>query len=398
MAKKRAARSVGAPAAPAQAKTIGSATTDAVVAYRPFSLQDGLAAGFLSLVTLVAYWPALRGGLLWDDTAHVTRPELRSLRGLGRIWSELGATQQYYPLLHSAFWVEHRIWGDRVLGYHLTNLVLHVAAALLVVMIVRRLSLPGAWLAGFVFALHPVFANSVAWISEQKSTLSAVFYLGSALAYLYFDRDRWRTEYFLALGLFVLALLTKTVTATLPAALLVVFWWKRGRLDWKRDVYPLLPWFALGAAAGLFTAWVERKFIGAEGPDFTLSLLERCLVAGRVIWFYFGKLVWPQDLVFIYPHWTIDPGVWWQYLFPLGALALLAMLCLVARRRRGPLAAFLFFIGTLFPVLGFLNVYPFVYSYVADHFQYLASLGLIVPLAAGTTLRRNGLDFPANSV
>jgi tetratricopeptide (TPR) repeat protein len=337
-------------------------------------------------VILVAYWPALHGGFLWDDDAHVTQPALRSLHGLWRIWFEVGATQQYYPLLHSAFWMEHRLWGDAVFGYHLTNLFLHTGAAYLVVMIVRRLDLPGAWLAGFLFALHPVCVEAVAWISEQKSTLSAVFYLAAALTYLHFDRTRRTSQYFMALGLFVAALLSKTVTATLPAALLVVFWWKRGRLEWKRDVLPLLPWFALGAASGLFTAFVERKFVGAEGADYALTLGERCLLAGRVIWFYLGKLVWPANLTFIYSHWKIDSAQWWQYLFPLGVLAAAAVLWLVSKLRRGALAGFLFFVGTLFPVLGFFNVYPFVYAYVADHFQYLASLGIIIPVASGLTM------------
>ncbi|HTS51389.1 MAG TPA: tetratricopeptide repeat protein [Bryobacteraceae bacterium] len=351
-----------------------------------FSPRDFVTGALLVLATLLAYWPALGGGLIWDDAAHITRPELRSLTGLSRIWFELGATQQYYPLLHSAFWVEHRLWGGAVLGYHLANVLLHASAALLVVLIVRRLAIPGAWLAGFIFALHPVCVNAVAWISEQKSTLSAVFYLASALAYLHFDQTRRKTQYALALGLFVLALLAKTVTATLPAALLVVFWWRRGRLDWRRDVRPLIPWLLIGASAGLFTAWVERRFIGAVGPEFSLSLLDRCLLAGRVIWFYFAKLIWPGNLVFIYPHWTIDASIGWQYLFPFAVVVVAAALWSIARRWRGPLAGFLFFAGTLFPVLGFLNVYPFIYSYVADHFQYLASLGIIVPLSAAMAL------------
>jgi tetratricopeptide (TPR) repeat protein len=345
-------------------------------------------------VTLLAYLPAVRGGFLWDDDFHLTQPDLQSVEGLKRIWFEAGATQQFYPLLHSAFWVEHRLWGDSVVGYHLANILLHAAAACLVVAVVRRLALPGAWLAGLIFALHPVCVESVAWISEQKNTLSTIFYLGSALVYLRFDQDRRPSRYFLALGLFVLALLTKTVTATLPAALLVIFWWRRGRLSWRRDVRPLLPWFGLGATAGLLTSWVERTFIGARGADFTLNLLERGLLAGRVIWFYLGKLVWPADLIFIYPRWAIDATVWWQYLFPLGVLALVAGLGIVAQRQRGPLAraaaaglaGFLIFAGTLFPALGFINVYPFVFSYVADHFQYQASLGIIVPVAAGLTL------------
>jgi tetratricopeptide (TPR) repeat protein len=340
----------------------------------------------LFCATLLAYSPSLRGGLLWDDENHLTHPELQPLHGLWRIWFEIGATQQYYPLLHSAFWVEHRIWGDAVLGYHVANVALHATAALLVIAILRRLSLPGAWLAGFVFALHPVSVEAVAWMSEQKSTLSGVFYLCSALAYLHFDQTRRRRGYLLATGLFALALLSKTVTATLPAALLLVLWWKRGRLDWRRDGLPLLPWLALGGSAGIFTAWMERTSIGAQGPDFALTAIQRFLLAGRALWFYAGKLLWPANLMFTYPRWTLDAREWWQWLFPAGVAALGIALWLVARRHRGPMAGFLFFAGTLFPVLGFLNVYPFLFSFVADHFQYLASLGIVVPAACGLTM------------
>jgi tetratricopeptide (TPR) repeat protein len=343
---------------------------------------------------LAAYWPALRGGFLWDDDAHVSAAAMRSLHGLWRIWFDLGATQQHYPLLHSAFWMEHRLWGDAVLGYHLVNLSLHAAAACLVVLIVRRLALPGAWLAGLIFALHPVCVEAVAWISEQKSTLSGVFYLAAALVYLRFDQSRRRSHYLFAIALFICALLSKTVTATLPVALLVIFWWKRGRLDLRRDVRPLLPWFALGITAGLFTAWVERTYIGAHGADFAITPVARFLLAGRALWFYAAKLFWPVNLIFTYPRWNIDPAVWWQWLFPLATLAVAISFYLLAKNKatshqppttshggRSPLAAFLFFAGTLFPVLGFLNVYPFRFSWVADHFQYLACLGILVPVA-----------------
>ena len=171
--------------------------------------------------SVAAYWPALQGTLLWDDSGHVTPPELQSLQGFWRfwrIWVDRPATQQYYPLLHSAFWIEHQFWGDSVVGYHLTNVLLHALSACLVVMIVRTFRRPGAVLAGLIFALHPVCVEAVAWISEQKSTLSGVFYLSSALIYLRFEQARRKSLYFLALGLFILALLSKTVTATLPAA------------------------------------------------------------------------------------------------------------------------------------------------------------------------------------
>lgn len=348
-----------------------------------------LFGGLLLAVTWLAYLPALHGGMLWDDLAHVTAPALRSLHGLGRIWFELGATQQYYPTLHTAFWLEHRLWGDAVIGYHVVNVTLHVGAAWLFYAVLRELKMPAAWIAALLFALHPVGVESVAWISEQKNTLSLGFYLAAALAYLKFDRRRTPGRYLLASGFFLVALSTKSVTATLPAALLVVIWWRRGRLVWNKDWLPLLPWLVVGASAGLFTAWVERTVIGANGADYNLTFGMRVVLAGRALAFYLGKLLWPANLSFIYPHWTIDPAVWWQDLFPLGCLMALGFLFLRLPRRRGLLAALLCFSGTLFPVLGFFNLYPFAYSYVADHFQYHASLGIFALVAAGWSAWRD---------
>lgn len=347
-----------------------------------------LALAAIGLATVLAYSPALRGTFIWDDDAHVTSPELRSVEGLYRIWFELGATQQYYPLLHSAFWLEHKVWGDNVLGYHLANVFLHVAATCLAYLVLRKLRVPGALLAAAIFALHPVHVESVAWITEQKNTISAIFYLSAMLVYLGFDESRQRSTYLLALALFVLGLLSKTVTATLPAALLVIFWWQRGTITWRRDVRPLVPFFVLGAVAGLFTAWVERNLIGAEGTSFDLSILQRGLLAGRDPWFYLSKLLWPRDLIFVYPRWDVDPTVWWQWLFPIATLSALAGCWCLRRQSRAPLAAALLFVGTLFPVLGFLNVYPFIYSFVADHFQYLASIAVIAIVSAGLALWR----------
>jgi Flp pilus assembly protein TadD len=345
----------------------------------------GLAALLIGLV-LLAYLPAMNGGPVWDDDAHLTRPELASWHGLARIWFELGATAQYYPLLHSAFWLERHLWADAVLGYHLTNVLLHGASALLLLMILRRLELPGAWLAAFLFALHPVHVESVAWMTEQKNTLSLLFYLAAALAYIEFDSTQRRSHYLVATGLFIAALLTKSVTATLPAALLLVIWWRRGRIDWKRDAVPLAPWFVLGISAGLVTAWVERRFVGAEGAAFTLTLADRVLLAGRIPWFYLGKLLWPANLMFVYPRWVLDVRAGYQWLFPVALAALVAALWMLRRRiGTGLLTGFLFFVGTLVPVLGFLNVYPFIFSFVADHFQYEASIGILVCAAWGLT-------------
>ncbi|MFL6542562.1 MAG: tetratricopeptide repeat protein [Chthoniobacterales bacterium] len=340
----------------------------------------------LLLLTLLAYQPAWHGQPIWDDEAHMTKPELRSLGGLARIWAEPGATQQYYPVVHSVFWIEHKLWGDAVLPYHLVNILVHVGVALLLVRLLRELALPGAWLAGAIFALHPVHVESVAWISELKNTLSGVCALGAAVIYLRFDESRRTKLYAAAFALFSLGVLAKTVIATVPAALLVVFWWQRDKLSWRRDILPLLPFFAAGLAASFVTIWMERTQIGAVGSDFQFSFVERCLIAGRAFWFYIAKLLWPAKLTFVYPRWQISAGAWWQYLFPFAAAALLALLWLVRRKMRWPLAATLIFGGMLVPAFGFVNVYPFIYSFVADHFQYLASTAMISLGAAGLTL------------
>lgn len=341
----------------------------------------------IAVAVFAAYLPALRGQFLWDDDGHVTRADLRSLGGLLRIWFEVGTTQQYYPVLHSAFWLEHRFWGDAPLGYHLVNLLQHAANACLFALVLRRLAVPGAWLAALLFALHPACVESVAWISEQKNTLSACFYLSAALAWLRFADDRRPQSYALATALFVLALLTKTVTASLPAALLVIAWWQRGRLDIRRDFLPLLPWFAAGAAMGLLTAHFESELIGAKGTAFELGAGARLLLAARVPWHYVASLVWPFDLSFVYPRWHVDATVWWQWLFPLATLVALSAAGWQARRGgRAWLATALLFGGTLFPVLGFVNVYPFLFSFVADHFAYLANLALFALAGAGVAL------------
>jgi len=322
---------------------------------------------------------------VWDDNAHLTRPDLQSTAGLWRIWFDVGATQQYYPATHSAFWLMHRLWGDATLGYHLVNILLHVCSALLLKAILSRLAVPGGLLAAVIFALHPVAVESVAWMTELKNTLSTVFYLSAALCYLRFDRRRRPLAYVAALLFFALALLSKSVTAVLPAAVLVVFWWQRGTIDWRRDALRLLPFFILGASYGLLTAWFERALNGARGIEFQLEPLDRLLVAGRAIWFYLSTLIWPSRLMFIYPKWRVDPTAWSQFLYPVGVVVVLAACWLMRRRSRAPLAGSLLYCGTLVPALGFFDVYPFRYTYVADHFQYLASAIVFAFAAASIT-------------
>ncbi len=382
--------------------------------------RDGAARGgvaispWLSVVALLAlvslvYWPTLGNGYVSDDLIYVQGiRELASLGGLRDIWCKLGTIPQYYPLVHASFWFEYRLWGLDPRGFHAMNLATHFLVTLLVWRTLSRLRVPGSWLAAAIFAVHPVQVESVAWASERKNLLSAAFALASMLAYLRFapfeappaNGDTRRTAigyYLLALALYLASLASKTVTVTTPAVLLVIRWWKTGRLAW-RDVRPLLPFLALGLPLACLTVWMERAHVGATGAAWNLGPIERILIAGRAVCFYLGKLAWPHPLGFVYPRWRVDSHAPWQWIFPTGVAAGLALLWTVRERvGRGPLAAGLMFVGMLFPALGFFDVYPFLYSFVADHYQYHASVAPIALTAATMAVasRRAGSGAPA---
>jgi tetratricopeptide (TPR) repeat protein len=373
----------------------------------------------LFILPLLAYLPVVRAGYIWDDDAYVTNNRtLHDLEGLYRIWFEPLSIPQYYPLVHTTYWIENQIWGLDPTGYHIVNVLLHIASVFLFWKLLTFLRLPGAWLAAAIFAVHPVMVESVAWITERKNVLSLCLALASMLCLLRFfsageseidhgsrnagkrgarKRDkgghrqasrevfpRW-IWYASALLLFAAALMSKTVVCTLPAVMLVIQWWKTGRisLGW---VAALLPFFLLGISLGLTTVWLEKHHVGAQGSEWSLGLVERGILAGRVLWFYAGKLVWPHPLIFFYPRWEIDAHSPWQYLFAAAFLGLLVVLWAVRNRiGRGALAAVMIFSGVLFPALGFIDVYPFRYSFVADHFQYHASLALIALFSGSIT-------------
>jgi tetratricopeptide (TPR) repeat protein len=341
---------------------------------------------------------------IWDDDAYVlNNVHLRSVEGLRSIWFEPGATPQYYPLVFTVFWVEYHLWGLDPVGYHLVNILLHGANALLLWSCLRRITLPGAFWAACLFAVHPVQVESAAWVTELKNLLSLFFYLLAFRAY-------WRgfgeggadaplrtgiVPWFTALGCFTLSLFSKTVSGSLPAAILLVRWWQTGRVRvW--ELLRLIPFFALALLLGRQTARLEVTHVLAQGPEWDFSFVERVLIAGRALWFYAAKLFWPWPLSFNYPRWQIDAGAWWQYLFPLALVCLLALLWWGRQRfGRGPLAGVLFFVGTLFPAIGFFNVYPMRFSFVADHFQYSAAIGMFVLWGAGIHLVRNRLPRTA---
>ncbi|MDM7913692.1 MAG: O-GlcNAc transferase, partial [Candidatus Eisenbacteria bacterium] len=364
--------------------------------------RTAILIGLIVAGTLLAYAPAMRAGFLWDDDDHVTENvALRSLGGLARIWLEPGATPQYYPLVHTSFWIEYHLWGTSPLGYHLVNVLLHVTVALLFGLALSRLSVPGAWWAAAFFALHPVHVETVAWITERKNLLSALFYLLALLAWLRghpigenkplagggtASSSAHPGSWILAFVFFLASLLTKTVTASFPVAILLLHWWKEGRIG-RRLLASLAPFFVAGFLLGLQTVSIERRIVGAQGEEWNLSPLARTAIAGRALWFYLAKLIAPVRLSFIYPRWDVESLRWIATLAPLAFAATIAALWFLRRRiGRGPLVACLFFAGTLFPALGFFDVYPFRYSFVADHFQYHASLGAIAFAAAALTL------------
>lgn len=349
---------------------------------RPALRPVGLAA-ILVAALFAAYALSLRGDFLWDDDLHITaNPTIVGPLGLTEIWTT--ARANYFPLVLTNFWAQHALWGLEPLGYRVVTLAFHVGAALLLWRVLARLRVPGAWLGAALWALHPVQVESVAWICELKNTQSAVFFLLATLCFVRWCGGEPRRYYFLALGCGVLALLSKPSTVMLPIALGLCGWWVRGRVGW-RDVVPLAPFFALSAIVAGWTIWEQKFHSGAIGAEWNQTPLERLGIAGRAVWFYFGKLIWPEPLIFIYRRWEVAREVAVSVLAVVAAAGLGG--ALLWRSRDGRLRAALFaagyFVALLFPVLGFFSVYFFRYSFVGDHFQYLASMGPLALAGAG---------------
>ena len=358
------------------------------VSERPRPLVPGpalRAAGLVALVAL-AYAPALDGGFVWDDVAIVREPVLHAWSGLVDIWlspRRLEREGHYWPVVYTTFWLEHKLWGLDPVGYRAVNVALHAVNTVLAWRLLARLSVPGAWLGAALFAVHPVHAQSVAWIIERKDLLSALFWLLAAFAWLRFERSPRPARHLLVLALYVAALLSKSVAVTFPAALALCAWWRRGTLT-RRDGLRLAPLFAAGLLVTLGDLLYYRS---VESVSFAYSFPERVVNAGHALWHYLATLLVPFDLLIVYPFPSAsaaDPAAW---LPALGVLVLaLALWAGRSHLGRGPFAALAFFVLTLSPMLGFVDFGYMRFSLVADRFQYLASLG---PLAlAGSILAR----------
>lgn len=335
------------------------------------------AACFIILITFVLYLPAIRGGFIWNDDTFLTEnPAIKASHGLYDFWFTTHLPD-YFPLTSTSLWLEWRLWGKNATGYHIVNVLLHSLSAVLIWLVLKRLKVPGAWIVGLIFAIHPVNVESVAWITERKNVLPMVFYLLSILWYLRFDSDGKRSFYALSLGSFLLAMLSKTSVAMQPFVLLGCVWWKR-RTVGRRDIFRIIPFFVLSGILSLVTIWFQ--YHRAIGPEIIRddSFLSRLAIAGLAVWFYLSKAIVPLKLTFIYPMWKIDESSFLNYL---PGLLLVAMFVLFWHCRNSWGRPFLFGLGyyilTLLPVLGFFNIYFMKYSLVADHWQYASIVGII---------------------
>ena len=337
----------------------------------------------LVVLTCAAYFPALEGQFVWDDVIHIVNNELLgSVDGLWMIWTQPSADKaegHYWPVVYSSFWLDHQLWGLRPLGYHLNNILLHCLNVLLLWYLFRRLDIPGSWFAAAIFALHPVHVESVAWIIERKDVLCCAFYLLALWAFLRWDSERRGDTYILSLQLYAAALLSKSIAVSLPLALGILIWWRRRRLTMSEGL-ALIPFIVIALVLIPLDIWLMHE---ADSGSYPLSWVDRCLVAGRAVWFYAAKLVWPANLTAIYPRWQIDAHHWAQYVYVVAMMGAVLLLWLLRLRiGRAPLAAVLFFVVSLGPILGFIDFAYMGQSFVADRYQYLASIGPIVMFAA----------------
>lgn len=340
---------------------------------------------------VTAHARAAGGTFLWDDDINLTENlHLRDLAGLSRMWFDVGATNMYAPLTFTTLWVQYQFFALDPTGYHVVNIGFHALNAVLIWFLLRRLAPSAALLASLLFAVHPITVESVAWITELRNLQSFAFYALCLLAYLRFaaldGRPPWTGRlraagYALVMVLFAAALSSKPAGVALPLVVLLIAWWKRGTIV-REDLAVAAPMLAMSLAAGLLTMYVDTHFAGG-GAALPMSMVERVLGASRAVWFYAGKLAWPHPLLSIYPRWDVQATAWWQYVFPVGLLAVLGLLwALRTRLGRGPLVAACTFILLLAPTSGLFPLSSHLYSFVADRFQYHASVAFIALAAA----------------
>lgn len=358
-------------------------------------------------LVVVTYLPATRCSFIWDDDKHLTaNPCVVGPLGLKEIWTSAHA--RIYPLVQTVFWMEYRLCGLNPMPYHVVNILFHAASALVLWRVLLRLKVPGARLGAALWALHPVQVESVAWITEMKNTQSGLFFL---LAILFFcksrpadheDKPPGRTRIFYSLTLVfgAMAMTSKTSTVVLPMVLGLCAWRMEGRWTWWRNIRQLSPLLLMSVLAGIFSIWTQSLEGAGQNQVWALSGLQRVVVAGKALWFYLGKLIWPHPLVMIYPRWEISTTSALDWLPTIAAVVMTWMLWLKRDdwngRGRALLLTWVYFVLTLLPVLGLVNHGFLAFSFVGDHFQYLASMGPLALAGAGisTSLAVIRLPYP----
>lgn len=340
--------------------------------------------------TLAAYAPAIRAGYIWDDKLHLLDNPVLKPGGLAQAWVP-GTYINYWPLTFSAYWLQDKLWGvAHPAGFHLVNILLHALSALLVWRVLRlvlhiRATASTEWaslLGAAIFALHPVNVESVAWIAQLKNVLALLLALASLWFYLRHDGSGRRLFYALAVAAFALSTLAKGIGLTLPVVLVALAWWHRGRIGWG-DVRRVAPFLVIAVLMTSVEVAMQHDGEPWEVPR-SDSVLSRLAGAGWCVWFYLSKLIWPFNLSFVYPRWTIDGGKLWSFL-PDAMLLLVMLIAWLQRARwgRGPFMVLFSYAVLLLPVLGFTNIYFMRYSLVADHWQYAAMIVPAAGLAAG---------------
>ncbi len=343
-----------------------------------FSWRKMLQALVIAGTVLWIYWPALHGDWLWDDDLDITgNATTQSPTGLWRIWFEPGSQLDYYPIKASVQWVQWHLWEMDTLGYHLTNVALHIVSALLAWRLLSKFGLRLAWLGGLIFAVHPVQVESVAWIAELKNTLSLPPFLLAMGAWIDFEERGKARDFGLALGLFVVAMLCKPTMVMFPVVMLLYAWWKRGWVGWN-EVKSIAPFFGVSLGLGLLTVWLQQHNAVGQTDTALGGVFSRVACAGLSFSFYFSQCFLPLLTMPIYPKWAVDPPAWWQFLpWPVFGGA---VYWLWTKRRtwgRDALLGLGFFLFFLMPFLGLNAISYMDLTWVMDHFLYLPIIGLI---------------------
>ena len=356
-------------------------------------LRGAIQGGIIFGSSMLVYLACVHGDWVWDDYPLIAlNPVVQGPYSFLAWWFSPDAPD-YFPLTTTMLWLEWHAFGNATTGYHVVSMLLHAAASILLWRLLAVMRIPGAWLAGLLFAVHPLCVESVAWISELKNTLTQPLFLLAAIHWVRADEQAetdqaftaGATQWALALFCFLMAMFAKTSVVMFPVVILLHAWWKRGAVSF-RDILRAAPFFLVSLLLGLVTIWFQHgRAIGAEvipvgGPA------SRFAIAGMAIPFYLSKILLPIGLLPIYPRWQVDPPHIWQFIsWP--CLAALAAACWFNRRTWGRQILFAggFFLIMILPVLGFITISYMRISWVADHFVYLPMISIVALLAAAIT-------------